>query len=199
MVMYLFGSASSSACCCRLAQALVADEPSRTPRTSKVLEISFEAILPGIKQLDQQYPKHPTIPKFLAETTTMPSDTGKRLRVDFCGFSEEAAHENHEQGKTWFLLQLLQAKVRSSAGWNFADVLKDQEQATSLQAESYIAYACSPDFNWQGTMQVEILVHTKASKNNRRGMLVGWLAYSVHVKHVKQAEPICPDRNRPFT
>ena len=104
----------------------------------------------------------------------MPSDTSKRLRVDFCGTSEELVHENHERANTWFL----RAKVGSR---NFADVLKDREQrqATSLQAASYIAYACSPHSDWPGTMQVEMLVHAKASKNIRRGTLVGWLADSV--------------------
>ena len=63
----------------------------------------------------------------------------------------------------------------------FAYVLKDQEQhqVTLLQAVSYIAHACSPDSNWPGTMQVEMLVHAEASKNIRRGTLVGWLANSV--------------------
>ena len=167
--------------------------PIKHPDLPELLEIAFEAILPGRKPHNQRYTKHPTILKFLTETTTMPSDTSKRLRVDFCGTSEELVHENHERANTWFL----RAKVGSR---NFADVLKDREQrqATSLQAASYIAYACSPHSDRPGTMQVEMLVHAKASKNIRRGTLLGWLADSVHVEHL-EAEPIHPGRNRPFT
>ena len=63
----------------------------------------------------------------------MPSDTSKRIRLDFCGSSEEVDCDYPESAKTWFC----RANVRLSAGRNFADVLKDQEQrqATSLQAE----------------------------------------------------------------
>ena len=46
---------------------------------SKLLEITFEANLPGRQQHDQRYAKHPTNLKFLAETITMPLDTNKRL------------------------------------------------------------------------------------------------------------------------
>ena len=61
----------------------------------ELLEITFEAILPGRQQHDQRYTKHPTILKFLAEITTMLLDTSKRLRVDFCRSSEETKRENH--------------------------------------------------------------------------------------------------------
>ena len=71
----------------------------------------------------------PTILKFLAETTTMPLDTSKRLRAGFCGSSEEASCENNERANTWFC----RAKVRLSTGRNFANVLKDQEQAATLR------------------------------------------------------------------
>ena len=127
----------------------------------ELLEITFEAIFPGRQQHNPRYRKHPTIPKFLAETTTMPSHTSKRLLADFCGSSEEADCENHVRANTWFC----RAKVCLSSGRNFADVLKvlvkdqEQRQATSLQAASYFAYACSPDSDRPGTMQVEMLVH----------------------------------------
>ena len=78
----------------------------------KLLEITFEAIFLGRQQHDQRYTKHPTILKFLAETTTIQSDTSKRLRVDFYGSSEEPYRENHVRANTWFL----RAKVRLSAG-----------------------------------------------------------------------------------
>ena len=66
-------------------------------------------------------------------------------------------------------------------------------QATSLQAASFIAYACSPDCDRPGTMPVEILVRAKALKNIRWGMLEpGDVEYLV-------AERIRPCRNRPFT
>ena len=76
--------------------------------------------------------------------------------------------------------------------------VKDQEQrqATSLQAASYFAYACSPDSDLPGTMQVEMLVHAKASKNIRRGALVGWLHWLADSVEHLQAER---DRNRSFT
>ena len=50
----------------------------------ELLTITFEAILPGKQRHIRRNTKHPTILKFLAEITTMPSDTSKRLRVDFC-------------------------------------------------------------------------------------------------------------------
>ena len=78
----------------------------------KLLEITFEAIFLGRQQHDQRYTKHPTILKFLAETTTIQSDTSKRLRVDFYGSSEEPYRENHVRANTRFL----RAKVRLSAG-----------------------------------------------------------------------------------
>ena len=62
--------------------------------------------------------------------------------------------------------------------------------AGGVTPESYIPYACSPDSDRPGTMQVEMLVHAKASKNIRRGTLVGWLADSV--EHL-EAEPIRRD------
>ena len=54
------------------------------------------------KQHDQRYTKHPTILKFLSETTTMPSNTSKHLWVDFCRSSEETERENHVRANTWF-------------------------------------------------------------------------------------------------
>ena len=158
----------------------------------EVLEITFEAILPGRQQHHRRYTKYPTGLKFLAETTTMPSDIGKLLRVDFCGSSEEPDCENHERANMLFC----RAKVRLSAGRNFADMLKDQEQrqATSLQAASYIAYACSPDSDRPGIMQVEMLVHAKASKNIRRGTLVGWLADSVEHLEAETISQAATDR-----
>ena len=88
------------------------------------LEITFEVILPERQQHDQRYTKHSTVLKFLAETTTMPSETNKRLRVNFCRSSKETKRENHMRTNTWFL----QVKVPWSAWRNFADFLKDQEQ-----------------------------------------------------------------------
>ena len=170
--------------------------PINCPDLSELLAISFEAMVPGRNQHDQLYTKHPIIQKFLAETTTTPSDTSKRLRVDFCGSIKERAHDNLEQANTWFL----RARVCLSAGQNFAEVLKgiEQRRVTSLQAATYIAYACSPESERPNTVQVEMLVHAKASKNIRRGVLVRWLADSIQVEHV-EAEPIHPGRNRPFT
>ena len=74
--------------------------------------------------------------------------------------------------------------------------VKDQEQrqATSLQAASYFAYACSPDSDRPGTMQVEMLVHAKASKNIRRGTLVGWLADSVEHLEAETISQAATDR-----
>ena len=77
--------------------------PINHPDLPELLELAFEAILPGRKQHNQRYTKHPTILKFLAMTTTMPLDTSKRLLVDFCGTCEEPVHENHERANTWFL------------------------------------------------------------------------------------------------
>ena len=47
----------------------------------KLLEITFEVIFPGRQQHDQRYTKHPTVVKFLSETTTMPLDTSKHLQT----------------------------------------------------------------------------------------------------------------------
>ena len=73
-------------------------------------------------------------------------------------------------------------KIRLTANRNVANGLTDQEQrqATSLQEAYYIAFACSPDFSqahWHSlAVHVEILVHTKALKHNRRGTLMGRVA-----------------------
>ena len=107
------------------------------------------------------------------------------------------------RANTWFL----RAKVRLSAGRNFANVLKDQKQrqAISSQAAYYIAYACLSDSNQPGTMQVEsveMLVHAKlaakASKNIRQVTLVGRQADPFDVEHLA-AKLILPCRKRPFT
>ena len=60
--------------------------PMNHPDLPELLEIAFEAILPGTKQHGQRYAKHPTILKFLAETTTMPSDTSKHGVPCFMGW-----------------------------------------------------------------------------------------------------------------
>ena len=94
---------------------------------------------------------------------------------------------NHEYASTWFL----RATLRLPPGRKFEDVLEDQKtrQTTSLQAASYIAFACSdalgPDSENRRPVQVEML---------------GWLGESVHpeVEHL-EAEPIHPGRNKPFT
>ena len=107
----------------------------------ELLEIKFEAILPGRNQHDQRYTQHPIIRNFLDETVREWSVDGKRIRVDYVGNSEEPAHKNHEYASTWFL----RATVRLPPGRKFEDVLEDQKtrQTTSLQAASYIAYACT--------------------------------------------------------
>ena len=107
----------------------------------ELLEIEFEAILPGRNQHDQRYTQHPIIRNFLDETVREWSVDGKRIWVDYVGNSKEPAHKNHEYASTWFL----RATVRLPPGRKFEDVLEDQKtrQTTSLQAASYIAYACT--------------------------------------------------------
>ena len=142
-------------------------------------------ILPRKHQNDKRYKYHPTILKFLSETTT---DTCKWLQEDFCFSSEEKAHNNLEEA-TWNLL----ARVRLCAGRNFADVLKDQgeRQATLLQVALFIAYACLQDSFSPGNVHLETLVHAKRGRTVtvRGGTLMGWLAKSVEVEHL-EAKPI---------
>ena len=66
----------------------------------ELLEIEFEAILPGRKQHDQRNKQHPIIRNFLDETVREWSVDGKRIRVDYVGNSEEPAHKNHEYAST---------------------------------------------------------------------------------------------------
>ena len=51
---------------------------------------------------------------------------------------------------------------------------ESHRQPLSLQESSYIVYTCSPDCDWPGTMQVEMLVPVKALNNIQRGTLEGW-------------------------
>ena len=84
----------------------------------ELLEIEFEAILPGRNQHDQRYTQHPIIRNFLDETVREWSVDGKRIRVDYVGNSEEAAHKNNEYASTWFLRATLAtwSKIRKCAG-----------------------------------------------------------------------------------
>ena len=61
------------------------------PELSELLEIEFEAILPGRKQHDQRNKQHPIIRNFLDETVRERSVDGKWIRVDYVGKSEEPA------------------------------------------------------------------------------------------------------------
>ena len=64
----------------------------------ELLEIEFEAILPGRKQHDQRNKQHPIIRNFLDETVREWSVDGKRIWVVYVGNSKEPSHKNHEYG-----------------------------------------------------------------------------------------------------
>ena len=121
--------------------------------------IKFEPVYPGHGQLDPRYRKHPTIKKFLDKTTLEPSVDGKQLRVDYHGSSDHTERPHLEEAVTWFL----RVRVRFTEGKNFQHVLDDQKarQETSLQAASFIAYACfeisgqESEHSLAGTIQVE--------------------------------------------
>ena len=49
----------------------------------ELLEIEFEAVLPGRKQDDQLYTQYPIIRNFLEETVRERSVVGKRILVDY--------------------------------------------------------------------------------------------------------------------
>ena len=117
--------------------ACCSDFPINHADLPELLEITFAG------DIARKTAAQPTIHKasdysMLDETTTMPSDTSKRLRVDFCGSSEEADCENHERANTWFC----RVKVRLSAGRNFADVLK-QSLPTPLRRGPPLLQAAS--------------------------------------------------------
>ena len=97
----------------------------------ELLEIEFEAILPGRNQHDQRYTQHPIIRNFLDETVREWSVDGKRIRVDYVGNSEEPAHKNHEYASTWFL----RATVRLPPGRKFEDVLDFSGRATNSRTK----------------------------------------------------------------
>ena len=99
----------------------------------ELLDITFEGILPGRQQHNQRYTKHPTILKFLAETSSDNHDTfrtGGYLRVKRGTRTWQSCEGKH----------VIFARESSlERGAEFADVLKDHErrQATSMQAVSY--------------------------------------------------------------
>ena len=161
--------------------------------------IDFEAVHPGNGQLDPRYRKHPTIKKFLDETSLGPSVHGKRLRFDFYGSSAEPERAHHEKAVTWFL----HARVRLLGGRNFSHVLADRKdrQEASLRAAGLIAYACS-DLSGAGsehpdTMQVQILLHGKSGQTIRRGTLQTWLPLGDEIQEL-EIEPIRPGKRQPF-
>ena len=123
---------------------------------------------------------------------------GKRIRVDYVGNSEEPAHKNNEYASTWFL----RATVRLPPGRKFEDVLEVQKtrQTTSLQAASYIAYACSdasrPDSEHRRPVQVAMIARSKQRRRFRRGAPLGWLGESARPEvEYLAAGPIRPGRD----
>ena len=124
------------------------------------------------------------------------------------------AHKNHEYANTWFLRATVRLPpARKSEIWRCAGRLKDTpdnvvascvlyrirmlrcirarlrapaRSPTSLQAVSYIAYACSdalgPDSEHRRAVQVSMIVYSKQRRRFRpwRGTLLGWLGESFH-------------------
>ena len=159
--------------------------------------IDFEPVYPGHGQLDPRYRKHPTIQKFLAETSLEPSVDGKGLRFDFHGSSAEPKRPHLEESNTW----LLRARFLFTGDRNFSHVLADRldREKTYLQTASLIAYACSDD-SATGTMQVEILVHAKWGNHIMRGTLMRWLDIDdIHELQELEIEPIRPGERKPYT
>ena len=170
-----------------------------TNHIPELKEITFEAVHPGHGQLDPRYRKHPTIKKFLDETSLEPSVVGNRLRFDFYGSSAEVQRPHLEEAHTWFL----HARACFTGSRNFSNVLVDQKhrQEASLQAASFIAYACSdisgPTSEHPGTVQVEVLIHSKTGHRLRRGTLETWLPLGGEIQEMV-CEPIRPGMRKPF-
>ena len=166
------------------------------PLNHELRAIEFEAVHPGRGQLDRRYRKHTTIQKFLLKTSLEPSADGKRVRFDFHGSSAEPERPHLEESSAWFL----HARFRLTGDRNVSHVLADRDdrRETYLQAASLIVYACS-DVSATGTMQVEILVHSKSKRNIRMGTLQSWLDIDdIQELEELDIEPIHPGKGKSF-
>ena len=149
----------------------------------ELLEIEFEAIFPagGRKQHDQRYTLHPIIRNFLDETVRERSVDGVTVN-GFGWIMLETAKNPHiktmnicKHVTAWFL----RATARLPPGPKCEDVLYEQKtrQTTSLQAASYVAYACSyalgPDSEQRCAVQLEMIVHSKQRRRFRWRTLLG--------------------------
>ena len=131
--------------------------------------------MPGRKQHDQRYIQHLIIRIFLYVRER--SVAGKRIRrlLEIRVSYSEIAKKLHIKAMN-MQTKAFCATVGLPFSRKFEDVLKDQKtRQTSLQAASYIAYACSnalgPDSKHRAAraVQVEMLVHSKQLHRFRRG------------------------------
>ena len=165
----------------------------------ELLKIEFEAILPGRKQHDQRYIQHLIIRIFLYVRER--SVAGKRIRrlLEIRVSYSEIAKKLHIKAMN-MQTKAFCATVGLPFSRKFEDVLKDQKtRQTSLQAASYIAYACSnalgPDSKHRAAraVQVEMLVHSKQRRRFRRGT-DGWVNLSTPRWSISKQSPSALDR-----
>ena len=150
--------------------------------------------MPGRKQHDQRYIQHLIIRIFLYVRER--SVAGKRIRrlLEIRVSYSEIAKKLHIKAMN-MQTKAFCATVGLPFSRKFEDVLKDQKtRQTSLQAASYIAYACSnalgPDSKHRAAraVQVEMLVHSKQRRRFRRGT-DGWVNLSTPRWSISKQSP----------
>ena len=136
----------------------------------EIMEAAFEKVKPGP---GMDYMCHPTIEKFLEETSLDPLALDKRMRVDYRG-STASNSELTNHANTWFACGKMCCLDLSQVEAIFRSEHVAHRQ-TTLGLEEVITVACArgPESAASSTVQVEVLVHF--SKAIRRGTLEAWL------------------------
>ena len=147
---------------------------------AEMQRVEYEQIPPNLKCA---WNHHPTIKKFIHETTLDPAITGEKRRWDYVGSSSFNSYirEDSEQARTWYC----RARIVGSTEADVKSVLESpaisDRQKTSLESASLICIACAPTSELESpldavagaqTMDVEGFVHS--SKQIRLGTLKGW-------------------------
>ena len=151
--------------------------------SGEIIHAAFDEVHPGRKD----YMNHPSIKKFLQETSLDPLASGKRERVDYCGSS--ACEWEIGNTKTWFGCGAMRCSDPEQVEEIFRSGDVAHRQLNTLGLASVISFSCAsaapfePESAASNTMAVEVLVHS--SKMIRHGTLEAWLDPFLNPRIVK--------------
>ena len=151
--------------------------------SGEIIHAAFHEVHPGRKD----YMNHPSIKKFLQETSLDPLASGKRERVDYCGSS--ACEWEIGNTKTWFGCGAMRCSDPEQVEEIFRSGDVAHRQLNTLGLASVISFSCAssapfePESAASNTMAVEVLVHS--SKMIRHGTLEAWLDPFLNPRIVK--------------